>query len=170
MTITVSGTTITFNDATTQSTGFTNPIPIANGGTAATSAAAARTNLGAGTGNGNGNGNGNGFGNGNGNVTSVATGNGLSGGTITGSGTLVVACPSFNSVGSYVFAATGDPYPGMSGGSNYSAGNGSQQIQSGAIASDASSYDTNNLSGTWKWMGASGTGGGGWFAVACRVS
>lgn len=39
MPITVSGTQITFNDATTQSTGFANPIPIANGGTGQTSAA-----------------------------------------------------------------------------------------------------------------------------------
>ena len=38
---------------------------------------------------------------GGGTVTSVATGNGLSGGTITSSGTLVVACPSYNSVGAY---------------------------------------------------------------------
>ena len=36
-------------------------------------------------------------------VTSVATGNGLSGGTITTTGTLAIAAPSFNSVGSYVW-------------------------------------------------------------------
>jgi len=36
-----------------------------------------------------------------GTVTSVATGNGLSGGTITTSGTLIIACPSTTSVGSY---------------------------------------------------------------------
>lgn len=34
-------------------------------------------------------------------VTSVATGNGLSGGTITTTGTLVIACPTYNTVGSY---------------------------------------------------------------------
>jgi hypothetical protein len=38
---------------------------------------------------------------GGGTVTSVATGNGLSGGTITSSGTLVIACPTYNSVGAY---------------------------------------------------------------------
>lgn len=57
MAITVGGTSITFNDATTQSTAAT------------------------------------------GTVSSVATGNGLSGGTITTAGTLSLACPTAQSVG-----------------------------------------------------------------------
>ena len=66
MPITVSGTTITFNDSTTQTTAGKS-----------------------------------------GTVTSVATGNGLSGGTITTTGTLIIACPSFNTVGSYAFDPEG---------------------------------------------------------------
>jgi hypothetical protein len=65
MPITISGTTITFNNGTTQTTAG-----------------------------------------GSGTVTSIATGNGLSGGTITSSGTLVIACPSLNTVGSYITAFT----------------------------------------------------------------
>lgn len=49
MAITVSGTTITFNDATTQTVGFTNPIPVANGGTGATTLTANNVILGNGT-------------------------------------------------------------------------------------------------------------------------
>jgi hypothetical protein len=88
-----------------------------------------------------------------GTVTSVATGNGLSGGTITSTGTLVLAAPSFNSVGSYaavVFEATTNP----SSGTNYSAGTGGSQLQSICINYTYGEQTiTNNLSGTWKWMG-----------------
>jgi hypothetical protein len=90
---------------------------------------------------------------GGGTVTSVATGNGLSGGTITTSGTLVLAAPSFNSVGSYaavVFEAATNP----SSGSNYSAGTGGSQLQSLCVNYFYGQQTiTNNLSGTWKWMG-----------------
>jgi hypothetical protein len=127
MTITVSGTTITFNDSTTQTTAPT------------------------------------------GTVSSVATGNGLSGGTITTSGTLVVACPTFNSVGSYCEARFQNNNITVTAGSNYAAG--------GTNIWAAVYYDTNPmnsdgyniLSGTWKWMG----GGGNYAypaALACRVS
>lgn len=165
MTITVSGSTITFNDSTTQSTGFSNPIPIANGGTAATSAAAARANLGAGTGNGNGNGNGT--------VTSVATGNGLQGGTITSSGTLSLACPGFNTVGSYSIA--GYLNNTTTAGGNYPGG----QLYNYALQCDGNQepgqlFTTAEqlLSGTWKAMNTcpdrfGGNMRGGLF---CRVS
>jgi hypothetical protein len=44
---------------------------------------------------------------GSGTVTSVATGNGLSGGTITSSGTLVIAAPSADSIGAYALGSYG---------------------------------------------------------------
>lgn len=109
-----------------------------------------------------------------GTVTSVATGNGLSGGTITTSGTLTVACPSFNSVGSYasviLYMGNGSA---LSGGSNYSTGGGQYQMQSGCVNVECGSYTVNgttNLSGTWKWMGASRSSQGNIFGTACRVS
>jgi hypothetical protein len=135
MPITVSGTSITFNDATTQTTAFTG-----GGGT----------------------------------VTSVATGNGLSGGTITTSGTLIIACPSFNSVGSYAQVMLGAEAGGIqnvSSGSNYSAGVGTNQLSSSGCAGGSEWGNSNNLSGTWKWMGQSRGGIGATIqAIACRVS
>jgi hypothetical protein len=122
MPITVSGTAITFNDATTQTTAFTG---------------------GAGT------------------VTSVATGNGLQGGTITTSGTLSVACPTFDTVGSYVFGMqTGTATGGTpAAGGTIAAGGGNGQLSSANGASENSGAEmqftgvTNNLSGTWRNMG-----------------
>ena len=140
MPITVSGTQITFNDATVQTTAFTG---------------------------------------GSGTVTSVATGNGLQGGTITTSGTLSVACPTFNTVGSYCTGGLQFTGPGTisaSSGSNYSAGGSQTQIQSMASrrqlsCSGAEPFITNNLSGTWKWMGANtGAMQDIVWSVCCRVS
>jgi len=91
-----------------------------------------------------------------GTVTSIATGNGLSGGTITTSGTLTIAAPSFNSVGSYCLCqsqAGGNRTVSLSAGSNYSAGTGDNQIQASAPAGATGS--SNILSGTWKLMGQS---------------
>jgi hypothetical protein len=112
-----------------------------------------------------------------GTVTSVATGNGLSGGTITGSGTLVVACPTFNSIGSYsAVGCSTQPTSTFSSGSNYSAGSGTNQLQSAAYFSNGGCSQafnlSNNLSGTWKWMagGASVYNFNYLFATACRVS
>lgn len=84
-----------------------------------------------------------------GTVTSVATGNGLQGGTITSSGTLSIAAPGFNTVGSYV---TGYVYviAGLSSAASVAAGSGTGQVQS-----YTGSTLQNNLSGTWRWMGAS---------------
>jgi hypothetical protein len=94
---------------------------------------------------------------GGGTVSSVATGNGLSGGTITSTGTLIIACPGFNTVGSY--AAADFVYP-QTAGSNY-AGPVYYNINS---AQDAVSGG--NLSGTWKAMGYMSAGRSLW----CRVS
>ena len=102
---------------------------------------------------------------GTGTVTSVATGNGLSGGTITSTGTLVVACPSFNSVGSYVLAHITI----ATSGSNYSAGAGASQYQSAVYSGDVGIALVNNLSGTWKHMAAT-INSGGVLCLACRVS
>ena len=113
---------------------------------------------------------------GSGTVTSVATGNGLSGGTITSTGTLTVACPSFNSVGSYAFglaqtqSGTWNLYSGL----DIAAGSGSRQMQSGMVSTDSGMRATNNLSGTWRWMGATFSAftnpEGNQCALICRVS
>lgn len=107
-------------------------------------------------------------------VTSVATGNGLSGGTITSSGTLVIAAPSYNSVGSYVFGQIVTA-SGVTSGSTYSAGNGTNQVQATGSYSYSAQYTSNNLSGTWRLMGASaGTPPGGcanyYNSLFCRVA
>lgn len=104
-----------------------------------------------------------------GTVSSVATGNGLSGGTITTTGTLSVACPGFNTVGSYCYGYTIAGYATISAGANYAAGAGGSQIQSYSIGSDTTNLE-NNLSGTWKWMGSSITGTFYAWTVVCRVS
>ena len=126
MTITVSGSSITFPDSTTQTT-------------------AGKT----------------------GTVTSVATGNGLSGGTITTSGTLVVACPGANTVGSYAFAT----------GNNSCSFNGNYSLTYVGSIGEIDSYTPyfktteSQLSGTWKWLSANTDNNSGtWFGVACRVS
>lgn len=117
-----------------------------------------------------------------GTVSSVATGNGLQGGTITTSGTLSVACPTQNTVGSY---ALGWTYRNDGGsatvtfGSNYAAGSGYNQLRAGAVAADSASVylsgDAVLLSGTWKWMSgtrtyASGGQTGEIVGLVCRVS
>jgi hypothetical protein len=107
-----------------------------------------------------------------GTVTSVATGNGLQGGTITTSGTLSVACPGFNTVGSYCFGGFNNNISTTSG-ATYSAGS----LQSTTIFRDdegesgRQSYQ-NNLSGTWRWMGSSFSAGGTTNngSLICRVS
>jgi hypothetical protein len=82
-----------------------------------------------------------------GTVTSVATGNGLSGGTITTSGTLTLAAPGWNTVGSSVYGIIKLTSGSLTSGGNYSAGTGNQQV------SIFSATDFQNvLSGTWKFM------------------
>jgi hypothetical protein len=121
---------------------------------------------------------------GSGTVTSVATGNGLSGGTITTSGTLTVACPTFNTVGSYALGTfNGNQNTGNGGGTsgtNYSVGLGLTQLSSCSLPDWDQGYGIqavilaqNNLSGTWKWMSATGNSnvnGGRCCGLICRVS
>jgi len=71
-----------------------------------------------------------------GTVTNVATGNGLSGGPITTTGTLIIACPTWGSVGSYTNSAPA----ALTVNTNYS----------------AAAAGISGGSGTWKCMGASG--------------
>lgn len=135
MPVTTTGTAITFNDATSQTTaGYPNSNP-------------------------------NGYTSNAGTVTSVATGNGLQGGTITSTGTLSVACPGFNTVGSYAYGygeTGGLTNTNFTGGSNYSAGTSRGNVNS--------AY-TNSLSGTWKWMqGTINAGPDNPTALLCRVS
>jgi hypothetical protein len=102
---------------------------------------------------------------GGGTVTSVATGNGLSGGTITTSGTLTVACPSFNSVGSYCFVRKSGSF---SPGSNYSFTDTWSGFQSCGFATAGGA---NQISGTWKVMsGTVNSGGSDAYMLGCRVS
>lgn len=107
-----------------------------------------------------------------GGVTSVATGNGLQGGTITTSGTLSVACPTFNTVGSYVFGGFNGSSTSITSGSNYSAGSGVNQVMSSSLfISCAVNYMIlNNLSGTWKYMGATVSGIAAPTGIFCRVA
>ncbi len=141
MPITVSGTQITFNDATTQSTaGITSA------------------------------------------VTSAVAGNGIGVSGATGAVTFSAACPTFNTVGSYVFggSASGNNSFTFTSGSNYSVGSSPGQVQSSCVyLDDQTTYAvlgpfSNNLSGTWKYMGSTRTTSGGFSnylaAIFCRVS
>jgi hypothetical protein len=91
-------------------------------------------------------------GGGSGTVTSVATGNGLSGGTITSTGTLVIAAPTYNSIGSYVFFASTGTFT-------------ANTTYSGSIIG--------GLSGTWRCMGWYFTGANGcntyYGGIFCRT-
>ena len=103
-----------------------------------------------------------------GTVSSVATGNGLSGGTITTTGTLVVACPGFNTVGSYCYVGMNGDTSVFASGSNVSAGAGNNNI--GSIWTGLN--PVNNLSGTWRWMAAPTIADTcrQYIALACRIS
>lgn len=106
-----------------------------------------------------------------GTVSSVATGNGLQGGTITTSGTLSVAAPGFNTVGSYCYVNRNNGGGATNSGSNYAAGGGSGQIRSGAYNSSLGSFTASaNLSGTWRWMAAPNGSADELYGVGCRVS
>jgi len=86
-------------------------------------------------------------------VTSVATGNGLSGGTITSTGTLTIAAPGFNTVGSYALGTylTGDLNVTLSANTNVTGGTGNNQFTVGGAT----------VSGTWRLMsGGSNTSQG----------
>jgi hypothetical protein len=109
-------------------------------------------------------------------VTSAVAGNGISVSGATGAVTFAAACPTFNSVGSYVFGKTLANGAGelVASGSTMAAGTGTQQIESTATdVSGSQTRESNNLSGTWRNMslgGATGIVGGTFQIVACRVS
>jgi hypothetical protein len=155
---------ITFGDSTVQNTAATTGVTSLTAGTGISVSGATGAVTVSATGGGT--------------VTSVATGNGLSGGTITGSGTLVLACPSFNSVGSYAFVGgitAINQTVTWTAGLNYSAGGGNSQLIS-AVYKPSGYSTSNNLSGSWKWMGATNTQSADGenaavvYAIACRVS
>ena len=116
-------------------------------------------------------------------VTSAVAGNGISVSGATGAVTFAAACPTYNTVGSYVGGCffhdgSGGSSTSVSG-SNYSAGGGNGQITSSAVRIQEGNITverSNNLSGTWKYMGAPVTVGqfataeGYGFTVCCRVS
>jgi hypothetical protein len=82
-------------------------------------------------------------------VTSAVAGNGVAVSAATGAVTFSAAAPTFNTVGSYVtgyYSTTS----AVSSGQVFSAG--SSGVRSSNTASGI--YVTNNLSGTWRWMGA----------------
>jgi len=112
-----------------------------------------------------------------GTVTSVATGNGLSGGTITSTGTLVIACPGFNTVGSYSFAgAFPNSRNSIAAGGTYSAGLSTNQVFCAVYGGDGFfNSGSATISGTWRWMSQGNVpqcGGfyNGLYGIACRVS
>ena len=171
MTTIIDGTAgITYPNGGTQTTGTSTPVTVAQGGTGLTAPGTSGNVL---TSNGttwtsvtpSG---------ASGTVTSVATGNGLSGGTITTSGTLTVAAPSAGSVGSYAFVGS-TANTDFNFGSNYSVGTGANQFQafSGSLGTVGGPQfyagRANNLSGTWKYLGADVSGAYA-VAIAVRVS
>jgi hypothetical protein len=186
MPVSLNNTQIVFNDATTQTTSGVTAVNVSTGisssggktptltNTGVTSLTGAGTvslsgSTGAITITGTG---------GAGTVTSVATGNGLQGGTITSTGTLSVACPTFNTVGSYAFVAwLKGPGQAPTSGTNYSAGASNTQLSSFSFRADTNGLGnlnpTNNLSGTWKWLGGNPPAnpyGDFQAGIACRVS
>jgi hypothetical protein len=155
---------ITFGDATVQNTAATTGVTSLTAGTGISVSGATGAVTVSATGGGT--------------VTSVATGNGLSGGTITSSGTLTLGDVSFNSVGSYgVFTkfSSGQAFPGTtasgSGLGYWSSGTGANSFFEGSTrragnvvgtpgAGKAGFNSTTAVSGTWRCM--SGTNGGGY--------
>ena len=92
-----------------------------------------------------------------GGVTSIVAGNGISINASTGAVTVTnsIYTPAFNSVGSYAYTGC-NSLPNKVSGTNYSAGSGSNQTQSVSWNDYNCGYIfryTNNLSGTWRWMG-----------------
>ena len=66
----------------------------------------------------------------------------------------------FNNIGSYVWGALNDSTVGnttYTSGNTYSAGSGNQQLQSSYSPPSGSAGVANNLSGTWRYMGGTGT-------------
>ena len=100
-----------------------------------------------------------------GGVTSVATGNGLTGGTITSTGTLSIACPSRGSVGSYCYCYTTGA---QSLGSTVSG-----SLLGYADGSNCNAYHSFGFSGSWLMMGNKDSTNSSGVSVAglyCRIS
>lgn len=97
-----------------------------------------------------------------GTVTSVATGNGLTGGTITTSGTLSITAPSYQSVGSYcgLTSVSGNP---LVPNSNYS---GNNAVIQGNNSCGSQGYGA--AAGTWRMLGQ--TSANQFFYVGVRIS
>ena len=95
-----------------------------------------------------------------GGVTSAVAGNGVAVSASTGAVTFSASCPSFNSVGSYVFIQGGTLglTTTFNSGSNYAAGGGTGQLATSMLFWDGSAMQyvgLNTISGTWKWMNSS---------------
>lgn len=92
-----------------------------------------------------------------GGVTSAVAGNGVAVSAATGAVTFSAAAPTFNSVGSYVQGYAYRTGSNISSGDTFAAGVSNNQVGSyGGAYSGA----VNNLSGTWRWMGGTGPTGG----------
>ena len=143
------------------------PITVAQGGTGATSLTANSVVLGNGT-----------------SAVQVVAPN-TSGNVLTSNGTTwqstapAVFLPAFGAIGSYAFVAINASSTSVPvAGNTYSAGSGSNQIQSALVSNQpaAGSFNyvlTDNLTGTWRWMGGSnnGTGAASYqFGLAQRIS
>lgn len=88
---------------------------------------------------------------------------------------LVVACPAFNTVGSYCFSGHGGDSTSKTAGTNYAAGGGVGQIQPATLYLNPGIgqfvvVNDGAVSGTWKWMGASVSNVPNATAICCRVS
>lgn len=111
-----------------------------------------------------------------GGVTSAVAGNGIAVSGSTGAVTFSAACPTYNTVGSYVMGGNTNSLAlgTFTSGSNYSAGGGLNQITALNVreaCGGCSIEGTNNLSGTWKWMGGNTTiDTSSHASVCCRVS
>lgn len=81
----------------------------------------------------------------------LSAGNGLN-----GTNPIALAAPPFNTVGSVVSGMIQiNIGSSVSGGTDYSAGAGNLQVRSGSSQTAGGSNATNNLSGTWRYMGNS---------------
>jgi hypothetical protein len=99
-----------------------------------------------------------------GTVSSVATGNGLQGGTITSTGTLSITAPSYQSIGSYASFTNQNANPTLTPNTNYSG------TQCTTIGQDSAGNPTvvGTAPGTWRMLGLTTSANSYWLGV--RVS
>ena len=117
---------------------------------------------------------------GNGTSTPSFVAPGSSGNVLTSNGTTWTSStpiPTAGAVGSYCFVAlnTGGSSSVPVNGDSYTAGTGTNQVQSAILAGNGGFFNyvlTNNLSGTWRWMGGSnGSNSATYiFGLAVRIS